>query len=379
MAPDSLLQGGNPQCSDAHVRSRSLRLAGHGPAARHAATTARRRRSGSGGVRQRHGVPRAPHAAVVQRRTLNCGVNNSVPGFGFETADGTFEGFDIDYCKAIAATVLGDPSRRVRTAHAEQRFPSSPAARSTCWPRHHLDVHRDGAEGAAFVTTTFYDGQAMMVRAAVTSIDALADPTDLPHHRHDDRAEPGRPMAGIQHTPQTFEENAAGPGGVPGRAVRRLDLRPVPARRHPLQLARRPGRPGGADDPRRDLLEGAARPLGRRRRQRVVRRRQLGRAGHHRGRGLASPRQPRPDARERGSGVRRFLGQPVEVEGEEAVVDHGFGVDPDFTVDVIRAVGNYGDHLRRPRRPGLGAPDRARGHGQRPVDRGGLHYSPPFR
>ena len=40
------------------------------------------------------------------------------------------------------------------------------------------------------------------------------------------------------------------------------------------------------------------------------------------------------------------------------------------TVDVIRAVGNYGEIYDRPRRAGHRAPDRARGHGERPVDRG---------
>src|SRR5688572_14727638 len=118
---------------------------------------------------------------VVDRDVLNCGVNNSVPGFGFQTEEGTFEGFDIDYCKAVAAAVLGDPEKVEYIALTpEQRFTSLESgevdvlARNTTWTS-----TRDGANGAAFVTTTFYDGQAIMVPsdAGITSIDQLTDAT----------------------------------------------------------------------------------------------------------------------------------------------------------------------------------------------------------
>ena len=48
-------------------------------------------------------------AEVQARGTLNCGVNNTVPGFGFTDDTGEHVGFDIDFCRAIAAGVLGDP------------------------------------------------------------------------------------------------------------------------------------------------------------------------------------------------------------------------------------------------------------------------------
>ena len=47
-------------------------------------------------------------ADVTAAGMLECGVNDSVPGFGFVDPDGNFSGFDIDFCKAIAAAVLGD-------------------------------------------------------------------------------------------------------------------------------------------------------------------------------------------------------------------------------------------------------------------------------
>lgn len=104
---------------------------------------------------------------IMARGTLNCGVNDAVPGFGSVTPDGDFVGFDIDYCKALAAAVLGDADAvEYRPLTAEQRFTALQTGeidvliRNTTWT-----ASRDGAEGAAFLTTTFYDGQGIMVRA----------------------------------------------------------------------------------------------------------------------------------------------------------------------------------------------------------------------
>lgn len=104
---------------------------------------------------------------VQDRGTLNCGVNDAVPGFGFVNEDGDYEGFDIDYCRVIAAAVLGDPDAvEFKPLTAEQRFTALQSGeidvliRNTTWTS-----SRDGAEGATFLTTTFYDGQGMMVRS----------------------------------------------------------------------------------------------------------------------------------------------------------------------------------------------------------------------
>ena len=108
---------------------------------------------------------------VVERGTLNCGVNDSVPGFGFQDDQGEFVGFDIDYCKAVAAAVLGDPEAvEYVVLTPDQRFPALKSGeidvliRNTTWTS-----TRDGTEAAAFVTTTFYDGQAMMVNTSAGS------------------------------------------------------------------------------------------------------------------------------------------------------------------------------------------------------------------
>src|ERR687898_972647 len=104
---------------------------------------------------------------VKSRGTLNCGVNEAVPGFGFVTEAGDFEGFDIEYCRVVAAAVLGDAEAvEFRPLTAEQRFTALQAGevdvlvRNTTWT-----ASRDGGEGANFLHPTYYDGQAMMVKA----------------------------------------------------------------------------------------------------------------------------------------------------------------------------------------------------------------------
>ena len=118
-------------------------------------------------------------AAVQERGTLNCGGNDTLPGFGIVDDAGEFSGFDIDFCRVVAAAVLGD-------ANAVEFIPLTAEARFTALQSGEVDVlirnttwtaTRDGQEGANFLFTTFYDGQGMMVPASTgfTSLEDLAD------------------------------------------------------------------------------------------------------------------------------------------------------------------------------------------------------------
>jgi general L-amino acid transport system substrate-binding protein len=118
---------------------------------------------------------------VQSRGELICGVNDAVPGFGFLQADGSFAGFDIDFCKAVAAAVLGD-------SETVQYVPLTAEARLTAVQTGQVDVlirnttwtvGRDAQSGLSFATVNFYDGQGMMVRAdsGFTSVDDLATAT----------------------------------------------------------------------------------------------------------------------------------------------------------------------------------------------------------
>jgi general L-amino acid transport system substrate-binding protein len=114
-------------------------------------------------------------ATVQGRGELICGVNGSLPGFSFLDPDGNTVGFDADFCRAVAAAVFGDSEMvEFRPLNADQRGPALQTGevdvliRNTTWT-----VSRDTAWGL-FAPTTFYDGQAIMVHAAVGAT-TLAD------------------------------------------------------------------------------------------------------------------------------------------------------------------------------------------------------------
>jgi len=118
---------------------------------------------------------------VIDRGTVRCGVNDVLPGFGIIDENGEFSGFDIDFCRAIGAGVLGDPE-------AVEFMPLTADARFTALQGGEIDVlvrnttftsTRDGQEGATFLFTTFYDGQGVMVPASTgfTELEDLADAT----------------------------------------------------------------------------------------------------------------------------------------------------------------------------------------------------------
>jgi len=104
---------------------------------------------------------------VRNRGTLLCGGNASVPGFGYLDPDtNEFAGFDVDYCRAVAAAVLGDADAlEIRPTTGTDRFPVLQSGeidllvRNTTWT-----ISRDTSLGFNFAPTTFYDGQGMMVR-----------------------------------------------------------------------------------------------------------------------------------------------------------------------------------------------------------------------
>jgi general L-amino acid transport system substrate-binding protein len=116
---------------------------------------------------------------VQDRGSLICGVNDQVPGFGYTDAEGNFSGFDVDYCRAVAAAVLGDAEAvTYRPLTAQQRFTALQSGEIDVLIRNTtFTSSRDGREGATFLTTTFYDGQGMMVHAdsGITSIDDMAN------------------------------------------------------------------------------------------------------------------------------------------------------------------------------------------------------------
>ena len=94
---------------------------------------------------------------------LKCGVLSTYPGFGYLDAQGNYQGFDIDFCRAIAATF--DVELRYTKLTGKTRFPALQAGE--------VDVvlmlvtqtmGRESGLNLDFPAVNFYDGQAFMVR-----------------------------------------------------------------------------------------------------------------------------------------------------------------------------------------------------------------------
>jgi general L-amino acid transport system substrate-binding protein len=105
---------------------------------------------------------------VQARGTLNCGVSGSAVAFSETQADGSVIGFDADYCRAVAAAVLGDANAVNFVAlTASERFTAVQTGdvdvliRNTTWTQ-----SRDSDVGMDFGPTTYYDGQQLMARAS---------------------------------------------------------------------------------------------------------------------------------------------------------------------------------------------------------------------
>jgi general L-amino acid transport system substrate-binding protein len=113
---------------------------------------------------------------VKARGTLNCGVN-AAGLIGFASADdqGNWQGFDVDYCKAVAAAVFGDASKvNYVPLTATERFTALQSgtidmlARNTTWT-----MDRDTKQGLTFAGVNYYDGQGFMVRSSLGVTSAL--------------------------------------------------------------------------------------------------------------------------------------------------------------------------------------------------------------
>jgi general L-amino acid transport system substrate-binding protein len=103
--------------------------------------------------------------AIKSRGTLVCGVNTGLAGFSAADSQGKWSGLDVDYCRALAAAILGDANKvRYSPLTAQQRFTALQSgeidvlSRNTTWT-----LTRDASLGMHFVGVTFYDGQGFMV------------------------------------------------------------------------------------------------------------------------------------------------------------------------------------------------------------------------
>lgn len=103
--------------------------------------------------------------AIKQRGQIQCGVATGVAGFAAPDSQGRWSGLDVDTCRALAAAVLGDPEKvNFVPLSSPQRFAALQAgevdilARNTTWT-----MNRDTALGFHFTAINYYDGQGFLV------------------------------------------------------------------------------------------------------------------------------------------------------------------------------------------------------------------------
>ncbi len=104
-----------------------------------------------------------------QRGYLSCGTSEGVPGFSLPDDKGNWTGFDIDWCRAVAAAIFNDPNAaRYKSLSARDRLIALQGgeidilARTTTWTS-----SRDTAFGLNFTAINYHDGQGFMVRKSL--------------------------------------------------------------------------------------------------------------------------------------------------------------------------------------------------------------------
>jgi general L-amino acid transport system substrate-binding protein len=125
------------------------------------------------------GLTSSLHAATLDsvkaRGTLKCGVNPNLVGFAAKGEDGNWAGFDVDFCRAVAAATLGDPAKvEYVPLNAQQRFDAVASgevdilARNTTWT-----MERETKLPLRFPGISYHDGQGFIVKRLLGVTSAL--------------------------------------------------------------------------------------------------------------------------------------------------------------------------------------------------------------
>ncbi len=319
-------------------------------------------------------------AKIRERGRLVCAVDGAVPGFSTVGPGGAFVGIDADFCRAVAAAVLGDPAKvEFRPVTAGERFValnSGEVDLLSISSTHTLSRDAPGGNALSFGPVFFYDGQGVMVPRA-SGIRSLKDLAGKPicvesgTNTELNLADRMREL-GISYQPLRFQSGEqAYPAYEQGRcAAITSDSSLLAGKRSgfkdpgahgllPDLLSKEPSAkvtvqadPAWADAVRwitYTLFEAEERGL----RQANVEARRAAAS--------ADPSQ---------ADLRRFLG----LEGD---FGRQLGLPADFTVRVVKAVGNYGELFER--HLGKATPLGLERGPNRLWTAGGLHIAPPFR
>src|SRR5258705_10715312 len=102
---------------------------------------------------------------TLRRDAVLCGVNTGLPGFSSADEKGNWSGFDVDFCRAIAAAIFDDPTKvKFVPLDANERFTElqkrkvDVLSRNTTW-----NLSRETNYALHFAAVSYYDGQGFML------------------------------------------------------------------------------------------------------------------------------------------------------------------------------------------------------------------------
>jgi general L-amino acid transport system substrate-binding protein len=113
---------------------------------------------------------------TVRRGEVLCGVNKGLPGFSIPDDKGNWTGFDVDFCRAVAAAIFDDPGKaKFIPLDASERFKELQnrkvdiLSRNSTW-----SLSRETSYDLYFPAVAYYDGQGFMLPRA-RNIDSALD------------------------------------------------------------------------------------------------------------------------------------------------------------------------------------------------------------
>jgi general L-amino acid transport system substrate-binding protein len=113
---------------------------------------------------------------TLRRGEVLCGVNAGLPGFSIPDDKGNWTGFDVDFCRAVAAAIFDDPKKaRFVPLDASERFKELQSrkvdilSRNSTW-----SMSRETSYDLYFPAVAYYDGEGFMLPRA-RNIDSALD------------------------------------------------------------------------------------------------------------------------------------------------------------------------------------------------------------
>src|ERR1700710_1691405 len=113
---------------------------------------------------------------TIRRGEVMCGVNAGLPGFSIPDDKGNWTGFDVDFCRAVAAAIFDDPKKtKFIPLDANERFKELQnrkvdiLSRNSTW-----SLSRETSYDLYFPAVSYYDGEGFMLPKSRNIDSALA-------------------------------------------------------------------------------------------------------------------------------------------------------------------------------------------------------------